>query len=199
VTRISLVRHGQTDWNLTRRIQGSSDIPLNDTGRAQARVTGSILKRRHWDGIFTSPLGRARETAEIIASEAGLTSPTDIESLVERNYGEAEGLTGEQILARYPDGASIPGQESREDVVRRAMPALLELAERHPDSDFIVVSHGAVISSLVRKLSDHTLPPPGEVIANGSIHDFSIRDGSLRLDRFNASEDDRDLFTAAVS
>lgn len=199
MTRISLVRHGQTDWNLTRRIQGTSDIPLNDTGRAQARVTAMILRRRQWDAIFTSPLGRARETAEIIAAEAGLPAPAAIEGLAERNYGEAEGLTGEQILARYPDGMRIPGQESRDEVVRRAVPALLGIAERHPASDFIVVSHGAVISSIVRRLSDHTLPPPGEVIANGSIHDFSVRDGALHLERFNASADDHDLFTAVVS
>lgn len=199
MTRISLVRHGQTDWNLTRRIQGSSDIPLNDNGRAQARVTGEILRRRHWNAIYTSPLARARETAEIIASEMGLEPPTPVAGLEERNYGEAEGLTGEEILDRYPDGTAIPGQESREAVVERALPALVALAERHPDEDIVVVSHGAVISSLVRKLSDHTLPPPGEVIANGSIHDFSVHDGRLRLERFNASEDDHDLFTAAVS
>mgnify|MGYP000626705443 CR=1 FL=1 len=93
-----LVRHGETDWNLERRIQGSTDIPLNNTGREQARVTGRLLSSRHWDAIYSSPLSRARETAEIIASEVGLPGPTPVDALVERAYGEAEGLAERRPL-----------------------------------------------------------------------------------------------------
>jgi len=198
VTFISLVRHGQTDWNLARRIQGSSDIPLNDTGRAQAETTGRALAGGRFDAIYASPLGRAFETARIISSHLGLGEPGALPAVAERNYGEAEGLTGAEILERWPEGTPVPGRESRDEVVARALPALLELGESHPDESVIVVSHGGVIGSLVRHVTDHALPGPGEVIPNGSVHRFVYDDGVLRLDRFNLGPEDRDLLTASV-
>jgi probable phosphoglycerate mutase len=198
VTFISLVRHGQTDWNLAKRIQGSSDIPLNDTGRAQAEATGRALAGGRFDAIYASPLSRALDTARIIAGHVGLGEPATLAAVAERQYGEAEGLTGEQILARWPDGAPVPGRESREQVVERALPALRELGEQHPGENVIVVSHGGVISSLVRHVTDHALPGPGELIPNGSVHRFRYLDGELTLDRFNLGPEDRDLFTASV-
>lgn len=202
MTRLALVRHGETDWNRQRRIQGTSDIPLNETGRRQAAATGRALAAHArtggaWHGIVASPLGRAMETAEIIAGEAGLPGPAPLDGIEERRYGEAEGLTGEQILARFPDGTPVPGQETREHVVLRALAALraLESAE----SRIIVVSHGGVISSLVRHLTRNALPTPGEMIANGSVHEFELQGGELTLGRFNLGPDDYDLFTAAVS
>jgi probable phosphoglycerate mutase len=198
VTFISLVRHGQTDWNLAKRIQGSSDIPLNDTGRAQAEATGRALAGGRFDAIYASPLSRALDTARIIAGHVGLGEPATLPAVAERQYGEAEGLTGEQILARWPDGAPVPGRESREEVVERALPALRDLGERHPGENVIVVSHGGVISSLVRHVTDHALPAPGELIPNGSVHRFRYLDGELTLDRFNLGPEDRDLFTASV-
>jgi probable phosphoglycerate mutase len=198
VTFISLVRHGQTDWNLAKRIQGSSDIPLNDTGRAQAEATGRALAGGRFDAIYASPLSRALDTARIIAGHVGLGEPATLAAVAERQYGEAEGLTGEQILERWPDGAPVPGRESREQVVERALPALRELGEQHPGENVIVVSHGGVISSLVRHVTDHALPGPGELIPNGSVHRFRYLDGELTLDRFNLGPEDRDLFTASV-
>lgn len=199
MTRLSLVRHGETDWNLARRIQGSSDIPLNETGRRQARLTGAALKRRRWDGIFSSPLSRARETARIIAAEVGLGEPGILPGVAERAYGEVEGLTGEEILARFPDGTEVPGRESRDEVIERSLAELVRLAGGHPGEALIVVSHGGVIGSLVRHVTDHALPRPGDVIPNGSVHDFAFRRGALELDRFNLSQEDHDLFTAAVT
>jgi len=198
VTRISLVRHGQTDWNLAKRIQGSSDIPLNDTGRAQAEATAAAMAGGGYDAIYASPLGRATETAEIIASHTGLDSPLPLPEVAERNYGEAEGMTGAEILERWPEGTPVPGRETRDAVVARALPALIELGEKHPGESIVVVSHGGVISSLVRHVTDHALPGPGEVIPNGSVHEFVYRDGRLTLDRFNVKPEDRDLFTASV-
>ncbi|SEA79841.1 histidine phosphatase family protein [Leifsonia sp. 21MFCrub1.1] len=198
MTFISLVRHGQTDWNLAKRIQGSSDIPLNATGRDQAEATGRALAGGRFDAIYASPLSRALDTARIIAGHVGLGEPERLPAVAERQYGEAEGLTGEQILARWPDGMPVPGRETRDEVVARALPALRELGERHPGENLIVVSHGGVISSLVRHVTDHALPGPGELIPNGSVHRFRYDDGDLTLDRFNLGPEDRDLFTASV-
>ena len=136
-TELYLVRHGETDWNRQRRIQGLTDIPLNDTGREQARATGRALGRRAFDGIFSSPLGRALETARIIAGEVGLPEPSVIDALAERNYGEAEGMGFDEIERRWPDRRAVPGQESREQVVERVLPALHDLARAHPDRSLI--------------------------------------------------------------
>jgi probable phosphoglycerate mutase len=198
VTLISLVRHGQTDWNLAKRIQGSSDIPLNGTGRAQAEATGRALAGGSFDAIYASPLSRALDTARIISGHLGLGEPQPLEAVAERRYGEAEGLTGAEILARWPEGTPVPGRESRDEVVERALPALLELGARHDGEHVIVVSHGGVIGSLVRHVTAHALPGPGEVIPNGSVHRFSYDDGRLTLDRFNLGPEDRDLLTASV-
>jgi uncharacterized phosphatase len=183
MTLLYLVRHGETDWNLQRRIQGSTDIPLNETGRAQARTTGGLLARRNWDAIYASPLSRAFETASIIASSVGLPAPTTEPLLVERNYGEAEGMTGTDIDALYPAGVDVPGRESREAVTARVLPALLAIAEQHHDQAVIVVSHGGVIRSVLNAV-EHGAGTT-ELIRNGSVHSFSHVDGELTLITFD--------------
>jgi uncharacterized phosphatase len=183
MTTLYLVRHGETDWNREHRIQGSTDIELNDTGRAQAAATGALLARRSWDAVVASPLSRAFETAAIIAREVGLGEPEIEPAMVERNYGAAEGMTGAEIDALYPHGVDVPGRESREDVVARAMPALIAIADRHPDQAIIVVSHGGVIRSILNAVEPGT--SASELIRNGSVHSFRHVDGALELIAFN--------------
>jgi len=180
MTMIYLVRHGETDWNRARRIQGSTDIPLNDTGRAQAAATGSLLARRSWSAVYASPLVRAYETAAIIADELGLPAPVPVPEIVERNYGAAEGLTGAEIEQRYPN--LVPGRESRDEVAARAIPAILALAEAHPGESIVVVSHGGVIRTLL-----NTVAPlaPAEPIRNGSVHSLRHSEGTLDLVLFD--------------
>jgi len=180
MTMIYLVRHGETDWNRARRIQGSTDIPLNDTGRAQAAATGSLLARRSWSAVYASPLVRAYETAAIIADELGLPAPVPVPEIVERNYGAAEGLTGAEIEQRYP--SLVPGRESRDEVAARAIPAILALAEAHPGESIVVVSHGGVIRTLL-----NTVAPlaPAEPIRNGSVHSLRHSEGTLDLVLFD--------------
>lgn len=181
-TELYLVRHGETDWNLQHRIQGLTDIPLNEDGRAQARATGRLLARRRWDGIYSSPLSRAFETARIISAEVGLGEPQVIDALVERNYGEAEGLDFAEIDRRWPDRGHVPGQESREEVIARVLPALRELAAAHPGESLIVVSHGGAIRSVLTAAD-----PEGRhgMITNGSIHSFRLAGDDLRLVEFD--------------
>ena len=183
MTTLYLVRHGETDWNRAHRIQGSTDIRLNDTGREQARVTGALLATRQWDAVVASPLSRAFETAAIIAREVGLGEPEVEPAMAERNYGAAEGMTGAEIDALYPDGAEVVGRESREAVVARAMPALIAIAGRHPDQAVIVVSHGGVIRSILNAVAPGT--SASELIRNGSVHSFRHVDGALELIAFN--------------
>jgi broad specificity phosphatase PhoE len=182
MTELYLVRHGETEWNAARRIQGRTDIPLNDTGREQARRAAELLARRRWQGVYTSPLGRAHETARIIADRLGLEGVTDIDALVERDYGEAEGMGFDEIEALYPEGVRAPGQETREEVAARVVPALLELAERHPGERLVIVSHGGAIRAVLQTAEPGTRHPR---ITNASVHSFRVEDGALRLIAFD--------------
>ncbi|RFA09329.1 histidine phosphatase family protein [Subtercola boreus] len=185
MTHLALVRHGQTDWNLARRIQGNTDIPLNDTGRAEARETAERLAGVRWDAVLTSPLSRARETAEIIAAALDLPEPVAEPDLVERRYGDAEGMDYQELHERFPAGIVVPGRETHREVQLRVHAALIAIAERHPGQSLIVVCHGGVISSLVRHATGGHRPRADERIANGSVHYFSYTGGELRLDEFN--------------
>jgi uncharacterized phosphatase len=190
MTSLYLVRHGETDWNAQRRIQGSTDIPLNAMGRAQAATTGRLLARREWDGIYSSPLSRAFETASIIAAEVGLDRPRTIDAIVERNYGAAEGLNWEEIEARFPGDIAVPGRETHAEVADRVIPALVSLAASRPRTALLVVTHGGVIRSVLNAVEPDVAHGS---ITNGSIHSFELVDGSLELVAFNDPIDELSL------
>ncbi|PCN47173.1 histidine phosphatase family protein [Curtobacterium sp. 'Ferrero'] len=170
-TRLSLVRHGETDWNRQRRIQGSTDVPLNDTGRAQAAGAADLLARRRFDAVVASPLSRAFETGSIIADRLGLRVPDTYAGLVERSYGEAEGLTDAEIRVRYPHD-DVPGRESRAALLARVTEQLAEIAVRFDGGSVVVATHGAVIRSVVNAAAPGTADRHRTPIRNGSIHSF---------------------------
>src|SRR3954471_7990952 len=101
MTTILLARHGETDWNLQRRVQGHSDTPLNETGRAQALALAETLDGAELDAIYASDLERAYDTAQFVAQRKGLPV-TPLPELRERNFGTWEGLTDSEILERFP-------------------------------------------------------------------------------------------------
>lgn len=170
-TLLYLVRHGETDWNAQRRIQGSTDIPLNDTGRRQAADAAELLARRRFDAVVASPLSRASETGAIIADRLGLAAPTTYPGLAERSYGEAEGLTDTEVTARYPHD-DIPGRESRSALLARITETLAEIAVRFDGGVVVVATHGAVIRSVVNEAAPGTADRHATSIRNGSIHSF---------------------------
>jgi uncharacterized phosphatase len=187
MTRFFLVRHGETEWNKIRRIQGVSDIPLNDTGRAQAASLGDILVSHTFDLLVSSPLSRAVETATIIATRLGMPGPLIVPDLIERNYGEAEGSNGRDLDIRYPVGTEVPGRESREAVTQRALRVLQELSRSHPKADILAVAHGGVIRSVV----EHAAPGlHDEPITNCSVHSFRYDAGTLELVAFDDPMED---------
>lgn len=193
MTALILIRHGETDWNRDRRIQGSTDIPLNDNGRAQARATAAVLRERlpgaDQPTIVSSDLARARETAEIIAGELGLAAPRTYRGLRERAYGEAEGLGVDEFRARWGDWytAEVPGAEPWPDLRERGIAALGRAVRDHrratapAGASLIVVSHGALIREIIRHATAGELPPEGERLLNGSAHDFVYERDHLRL------------------
>ncbi|MGX5695073.1 histidine phosphatase family protein [Agromyces soli] len=180
-TTIALVRHGETDWNRERRIQGTTDIPLNDTGRAQAVEAADRLAGGEWQAVYASTLSRAAETGALMASRLGLPEPELLPALIERSFGVLEGLDHHGRAAVEAQAATIDGLEPRPAVVERSAAALIELAARHPGGRIVVVTHGGVIHSLVQHLSDWTLPGVGYVIGNGSAHLVTAAGGALEL------------------
>lgn len=188
MTFISLVRHGQTAWNLDRRIQGSTDIPLNETGRSHARDAAAILADGTHHAIYASPLVRAHETAQIIADQLGLAEPELVPDLREREFGEAEGMLVADYIERYRDWhAEVPQAESFARVAERALSALdvIARASRRRSApaaeSVIVVAHGGVIRALLDHASGGTLPLAGVPLMNGSVHRFEAAPGILRL------------------
>ncbi|MGI4893941.1 MAG: histidine phosphatase family protein [Janthinobacterium lividum] len=152
MNRTALVRHGETAWNLEGRLQGRSDIPLNDTGREQARGLAATLGGGGWTVITSSPLSRARETAQIVAVALGLPLLPAHADLTERDFGLAEGGNLAELRARYPHGER-PESEPWPDVVARGAGALRRLRAEHGDADLIVVCHGSFIRAVIEGLT----------------------------------------------
>ncbi|RXZ50544.1 histidine phosphatase family protein [Agromyces fucosus] len=180
---IALVRHGETEWNRQRRLQGMTDIPLNDTGRAQAVRTATWLAGDdEWHVVYASQLSRAAETAEIIARELDLPAPTINQGLAERAHGVLEGLDHASARAAVEaQVTTIEGLEPRSSAIARVTGALEEIAASHPGGNVVVVTHGDVIRSLMLHLSDWTLPGAGYAVANGSVHLVRFDAGELSL------------------
>jgi uncharacterized phosphatase len=152
--RLALIRHGQTDWNLNGLMQGRTDIPLNATGRAQAEAAAALLDRAEWDVVVSSTLGRARETAEILARGLGLPVVGAYDDLVEQDFGAAEGTLVAEIDARWP-GRAFPRKEADEHVGPRGVRALDRIAAEHDGARVLAVAHGTLIRHVLAELSGH--------------------------------------------
>ena len=168
--RLELIRHGQTDWNLADKLQGSSDIPLNDTGRGQALEAARLLAGVEWSAIVSSPLGRARETAEIIAAELGIELGDAYDELIERDYASHEGRTPESPIPDQPN-ADYPDIEPRESVAARGLGALEMIRDtRLPldgdDAHIVVVCHGTIIRFTLAEILGREVPHIENAAAN---------------------------------
>lgn len=170
LTTFALVRHGQTDWNAQRRLQGSTDIPLNDVGRGQARDAVAVLSGQEWDAIVSSPLGRAAETANLIADGLGLSVERHIPELTERSFGPAEGLqAGPELDAlRIPGG--FRGAESEDEAASRGLGALETLAEEFRGRRVLVVAHGTLIRVSLSRAIGRTLQSVDNAVLNLAHH-----------------------------
>jgi broad specificity phosphatase PhoE len=194
VTTLTLVRHGETDWNAARRIQGSTDIPLNDTGRAQAaEAARTLAERLAGDAsplvVASSDLQRAAETARIIAAALGADEPRTYPALRERSYGDAEGMDVAEFRERFGgwDTADVPNAESWSELRRRAVTGLRAVVrdarrQTAPAApSLVIVAHGALIREIIRYASGGRFPAAGERLANGSAHTFLFERERIRL------------------
>lgn len=151
---LALIRHGQTDWNLAGRMQGRTDIPLNSMGRQQALAAASALSKDSWDAVVSSPLGRARETAEIIAAELGVPLGGTYEELLEQDFGVAEGTLVTELDTRWPD-RDFAEKEPDEEVGPRGIRGLERIALDHPGARVLVVAHGTLIRHALAEITGH--------------------------------------------
>lgn len=175
-TILGLLRHGQTDWNIDLRLQGSTDIPLNDTGRAQAQMAAQHLHREDWDVIIASPLSRAKDTADIVGSI--LEMPVVIvPELIERSFGVAEGMDHASWRKLYESHESIEGLESLDDLRARTLLLLDLIRHEYAGQRVLAVSHGAFIRKVLTIISNGELPREGDRLGNASLNRFMHADG----------------------
>ncbi len=159
MTTFYLIRHGETDWNVSGRWQGHTDIPLNDIGRAQAARLAERLHDHgpHFDVLYSSDLLRAWETAQFAGRAVGM-EPQPMSALREIDLGSWSGLTRAEIMERDPDtlaqvdaGVDLPrgGAERFADLVARVSSAAEQLAEKHSGQRVALVTHGGVVRALL--------------------------------------------------
>jgi probable phosphoglycerate mutase len=156
-TTLALVRHGVTAWNYEARAQGHVDIPLSPEGLQQAELVAERLAREPWDAVYSSPLSRARQTAEVIGRRLNLPVRQD-PRLMERYMGHAEGMTIWDRAARWPGlhFHEIPEMEQDEALAARAQTALRDLARQHAGERLICVAHGAFIHHFLQAIAPET-------------------------------------------
>jgi probable phosphoglycerate mutase len=154
VTRLILVRHGETEWNRVERFRGRADVPLNSTGLAQAEASARRI-RAGWQvtAVYCSPLSRAAVTASALAAPFQLTA-TPLQDLIDIDYGEWQGKSPEEVGSLWPDLLSawykkphtvrIPGGESLDDVRARCGRVLRQIAAQHREGSVVVVAHTVI-------------------------------------------------------
>jgi broad specificity phosphatase PhoE len=180
-TVLGMFRHGQTEWNINLRLQGTADTQLNQSGINQVEMAAAVIG--DWDLLLTSPLSRARQSAEIISKAIGL-EPVVSERLLERSFGIGEGMTYEQWHHRYSKLDQIPGAESEFSVFRRSQKLLDEIQTEYSGKRVLVVTHGALIRFVLNLVTDNEFPPTGERLMNASLHTFRFSE-SWKLDRWS--------------
>ncbi len=181
-----LVRHGETVWNREGRQQGHLDSPLTDLGVRQAQAIADALADLTFNGLYSSDLGRAMQTADFISRRTGL--PVTAEPLLrERHLGFFEGMTWLEAEARHPAAVAsfrtgdadfvIPGGESARQRFERTTQCLTELARKHNGQPFIVVAHGGVLDGMYRLANGIDLAEPRRFrLLNASINVFDFVD-----------------------
>jgi broad specificity phosphatase PhoE len=157
-TRVVLVRHGETEWNRVERFRGRIDIELNDTGRRQARAVAQRASGWQIAAIYSSPLGRALQTAQPIAETCGLEVAT-LEGMTDVDYGKWAGLSADEARAQWPKVyetwvhtpllTTFPRGESLRQVQARAWSALEEISAAHQGETIVLVSHVVVNRVLI--------------------------------------------------
>lgn len=186
--KILLVRHGETDYNKNKLIQGHSDIELNETGRAQAVAAGEKLTDFNIDKVYSSPLKRAVATARLMLdnshNEKNINQNiTTDPRLIEKFFGDYEGSTFEEYFAAVDSGEGLESVEDEEKVFERANDFFFEKYSTHKDDTILVVCHGALIRVFLGTLGLY--PQTRELIKNTSLNILDFDGKEFKLEEFN--------------
>jgi len=191
-TTIIAVRHGETEWNRVGRQQGHLDSPLTPLGKQQALSMADALFSRSVQLIYSSDLGRAQETATIIAARLNLQVRTDAR-LRERSLGILEGQTMSQFREKHPPEAAslasgdpdfaLPGGESARQRFVRNVECVEEIARKHAGNTVLVVAHGGVLNSFFHKAVQLPLETLRSFsLFNAAVNVFTVADSGWRLE-----------------
>jgi len=152
-TKILVIRHGETEWNRGKIFRGTYDIPLNENGQQQAGIAAAALKNIQIDAAYTSPLSRARETAEIVMKSHGIT-PQDHEGLLDLDYGDWTGKEDSEVAKCWPKEHALwvskphrvrpPGGTTLKEVFDASFTAMEELAEKHDGETIALFAHRVI-------------------------------------------------------
>jgi len=188
------VRHGETEWNASRRFQGHSDMPLSARGLEQARALADALRGESFTRIYTSDLERAYETARVIGAGHGLEIVTD-KRLREFNFGKWEGLTWAEIVEKWPQYAhnrptqarlyAPPGGEQFDDVVARVSSFFDQFRLAQPHETILIVTHAGALHAAIAALQPAIVDPLAVTFATASITRIAMEDGSARIMSLN--------------
>lgn len=190
MTTILLARHGETDWNREGRFQGWADPPLNATGLAQAVDLSVGLMAEELTAVYSSPLRRAYETAEVVAASRGL-EPVTVDGLREVDVGSWSGLTREEIERRFPEqyarwhdyGQGWEDGETYEEMAERVIRTVLELAALHDRQRILAVTHGGPMraaSAFADRVTYAEARRRSPVVGNAAVLAFAVEEGALR-------------------
>jgi probable phosphoglycerate mutase len=192
VTRLCLVRHGETAWNAEGRVQGQLDIPLSPTGLAQAKAVAAVLKGDSFDAIYSSDLVRVRQTAQPTADLLKKNVLLD-ERLRERHYGVFQSITYVEAKERFPEDYArfrakdldfdFETGESLRGFDARVLPFFRELVEARKGQNVLIFTHGGVLEILYRHATGRGLTTPRDFeIPNAALNRVSIGAGGWRID-----------------
>ncbi|MDG1177249.1 MAG: histidine phosphatase family protein [SAR324 cluster bacterium] len=172
-TEIILIRHGETEWNSQKRMQGHSNSDLSEVGREQIQALGELMKNVTFDHIYSSDSLRARQTAEAITQYSEHTLQFD-QRIREKNLGVFEGLTSTEAKERHPEvyrlfktaGANyvIDEGESTQQLLERALEFIEEIRLRHPQERVVMVTHGGVVRVLMKHALGLSIDAPTRFI-----------------------------------
>jgi probable phosphoglycerate mutase len=191
ITRLCLVRHGETAWNAERRIQGQLDEPLSVLGHAQARATAKILAQEDFAAVYASDLSRAQQTAEAIARLRGF--PVRLEAdLRERHYGVFQTRTYDEMRRDFPReyarfeareiDFALPGGESLRQFAQRVLRCVEAIVAAHAGGQVLIATHGGVLDVLHRHATGKPLDAPRDFeIPNAALNWLEIADGRWTL------------------
>ncbi|GLO64591.1 MULTISPECIES: histidine phosphatase family protein [Oceanobacillus] len=186
MTEIYLVRHGETNWNKEGRVQGRTDIPLNETGRMQAKLCFNGVKEFEPSILIASPLQRAKVTAEILNEQWGLPI-IEMEEFKERSYGDAEGMTLADRERFFPD-KDIPNMEKLEDVKQRGIKGIQEVCQRFPNKKIVIVAHGALINAILSVISKGEIGTGKTHLNNTCINKLTFVDKVFVIKDYNNTD-----------